>query len=114
VVHSKVVGDMMKLQEFKRADQLGGPGSLMTGFVGQLGSYPVYVSDRVNVTVGTPNTYDNLILKKGALGLLFQRQLLVERFRDVLKKNWVISADVRFSVHLFYDVPYPAIKFTTQ
>lgn len=114
VVHSKVMGDIMKLPEFKRADQLGQAGSLISGYIGAIGSYPVFVSDRLNVTTGTPNTYDNLILKKGALGLMFQRGLLVERFRDVLKKNWVISADVRFAVHLYFGRPYPAIKFTTQ
>lgn len=114
VVHSKVMGDLMKLPEFKRADQLGQAGSLITGWIGALGTFPVFVSDRLTVTTGSPNTYNNLIFKRGALGLLFQRQLLVERFRDVLKKNWVISADVRFSVHLFYDNPLPAIKLVTQ
>lgn len=114
VVHSKVMGDIMKLPEFKRADQLGQAGSLITGYIGAMGSYPVYVSDRLTVTAGTPNTYDNLILKRGSLGLMFQRGLLVERFRDVLKKNWVISADVRFAVHLYYGRPYPAIRFVTQ
>lgn len=114
VVPSKVMGDIMKLTEFKRADQLGQAGSLITGFIGSLGSFPVYVSDRLTTTVGTPNTYSNLILKRGAIGLMFQRTLLVERFRDVLKKNWVISADVRFATHLFFDRPAPAIKLVTQ
>lgn len=114
VVHSKVMGDLMKLPEFKRADQLGQAGSLITGYVGSLGSYPTFVSDRLTVTSGSPNTYNNLVLKKGALGIMFQRQLLVEMLRDILKKNWVISADVRFAVHLFFDVPSPAIKFVTQ
>lgn len=114
VVHSKVMGDLMKLPEFKRADQLGQAGSLITGFVGAIGTYPVYVSDRLTVTTGSPNTYNNLILKRGALGIKFQRTLLVERFRDILKKNWLISADVRFAVHLFYDNPSPAIKLVTQ
>ena len=114
VVHSKVMGDLMRLPEFKRADQLGQAGSLIRGFVGNLGTYPVYVSDRTTVTVGTPNTYTSLILKRGSIGLLFQRTLLVERFRDVLKKNWVISADVRFACHLYFGRPMPAIKLVTQ
>lgn len=114
IITSKVMGDIMKLQEFKRADQLGMAGALITGFIGNIGSFPVFVSDRLTTTVGTPNTYSNLILKRGALGLLFQRTLLIERFRDVLKKNWVISADVRFATHLFFDRPAPAIKLVTQ
>lgn len=114
VVHSKVMGDIMKLPEFKRADVLGQAGAIIVGFIGNLGSYPVFVSDRTTVTSGSPNTYNTLILKRGAIGLMFQRQLLVERDRDILKKNWVMSADVRFAVHLFYDVPAPVIKLVTQ
>jgi len=114
VVHSKVMGDLMKLPEFKRADQLGMPGTIITGFVGALGTYPVFVSDRLTLTVGTPNTHTNLVFKRGALGLMFQRTLLVERDRDVLKKNWVIAADVRLAVHLFFDNPLPAIRLITQ
>ncbi len=114
VIHSKVMGDIMKLPEFKRADQLGQLGSVLVGFIGMLGTYPVFVSDRLTVTTGTPNTYTNMILKRGALGLLFQRTLLVERDRDILKKNWVIAADVRFAVHLFFANPLPAIRLVTQ
>lgn len=114
VIHSKVMGDLMKLPEFKRADQLGMAGTLISGFIGSLGTYPVFVSDRTTVTAGPPNTYTNLIFKRGALGLLFQRTLLVERDRDILKKNWVVAADVRFAVHLFFDNPSPAIKLVTQ
>lgn len=114
VIHSKVMGDIMKLPEFKRADQLGQAGSVITGFIGAFGAYPVFVSDRLSVDASTPKNYTNLILKRGALGLLFQRQLLVEQDRDILKKNWVIAADVRFAVHLFFAKPSPAIKFTTQ
>lgn len=112
IVHSKQMGDIMKLDEFKEYQLLGMPGSLINGFVGNIGRYPVYVSDRVTTSAGP--VYNALILKRGSIGIKFQRQLLVESFRDVLKKNWVISADVRFAVHLFYGTPYPAIKFVTQ
>lgn len=114
VVHSKVMGDLMKLAEFKRADVLGQAGALITGYIGALGPFPVFVSDRLTTVAGPPVTYNNLVLKRGALGLLFQRGLLVERFRDILKKNWIIAADVRFAVHLFFDRPMPAIKLVTQ
>lgn len=113
VVHSKVMGDLMKLPEFKRADQLGQPGSVIRGFIGNLATFPVFVSDRLSSS-GSPANYTNLILKRGALGLKFQRQLLVETDRDVLKKSDVIAADVRFAVHLFYANPLPAIRFITR
>lgn len=115
VVHSAVMSDLMVLPEFKRADQLGQPGALIRGFIGNLGTYPVYVSDRLTVnTSDDPDTYNNLILKRGALGLKFQRQLLVETDRDVLGKDTVIAADVRFAAHLLWGDPLPAIKWVTQ
>lgn len=110
VVHSKVAGDLAKDDDFKAADTIGAPGSLLTGFVGRLGLYPVFVSDRI--TGGA--TFDNLILKRGALGLKFQRTLLVETDRDVLKKNDVIAGDVRISVHQLFGEPRTVIKFNTQ
>lgn len=122
VVHSKVAGDVMKLDEFKRADVLGMPGAAANGFndrpagaaIGMLAGVPVYVSDRLTVTSGSPNTYNNLILKRGALGLKFQRQLLVESDRDVLGKDTVISGDVRYAAHLLYGDPLPAIRYVSQ
>lgn len=110
VVHSKVAGDLAKDSDFKAADTLGMPGSLLTGFVGRLGLHPVFVSDRI--TGGA--TFDNLILKRGALGLKFQRTLLVETDRDVLKKNDVIAGDVRIAVHQLFGDPRTVIKFNTQ
>lgn len=114
VVHSKVMGDIMKLAEFTKADQLGQPGALTRGFIGNIGGYPVYVSDRLTVTAGAPNTYTNLILKRGAIGIKFQRQLLVEQDRDILMKSTVIAADIRAAFHLFYASPSPVIKLVTQ
>ena len=122
VVHSKVSGDMMELDEFKRADVLGMPGAAATGFnerapnaaIGALAGVPVYVSDRLTTTSGSPNTYSNLIFKRNAMGLKFQRTLLVESDRDVLGKDTVIAADVRFAVHLLFGDPLPAITYVTQ
>ena len=119
VVHSKVLGDLFKLTEFKSGDFSNvaqilamnrNPGTP----VGVLAGTPVYVSDRISVIAGAPNTYANLILKRGALGMKFQRTLLVERDRDILAKHDVIAADVRFAVHLLFADPSPVIKWTTQ
>lgn len=113
VVHSAVMASLMKLPEFKRADQLGQPGSIVRGFIGNLATFPVFVSDRLTSS-GTPTDYTNMILKRGALGLKFQRQLLVETDRDILKKSDVIAADVRLAVHLFFADPLPAIRLITR
>lgn len=119
VVHSKVMGDVMKLPEFIKSNELGSQGAIQTGFIGQIGTYPVYVSDRLTTIpaangAGTPTEYVNLVLKRGAIGLKFQRQLLVEQDRDILKKSTVIAADVRAAFHLYFGVPSPVIKLQTQ
>lgn len=114
VIHSKQYGDLLKDSAFQSIAAFGEP-TLATGMIGKVAGYPVYVSDRITVdAVPTPDEYDAIILKKGALGLKFQRQLLVEKDRDILKKNWVLAADVRFAVHLMYGVPSPVIIFATQ
>ena len=114
VIHSKQYGDLLKDTSFQSIADFG-EATVATGMIGKVAGYPVYVSDRVTVdTVPTPDEYDAIILKRGALGLKFQRQLLVEKDRDILKKNWVLAADVRFSVHLMYGVPSPVIIFATQ
>jgi hypothetical protein len=115
VVHSKVMGDLMKLAEFKTAEAAGVDlAANRNGLIGRLAGLPVYMSDRLTVTSGTPDTYTCLVLKQGSLGLQFQRELLVESDRDILAKNTVVAADVRFAVHLFYDNPSPALKLIYQ
>ena len=112
VVHSKQMGDLMKDADFMASNTLGAPGTIQTGWIGQLGRYPVYVSDRLTVDSGPQ--YNALILKAGAMGLKFQRTLLVETDRDILSKNDVIAADVRFAVHQLYGVPRTVIKLQTD
>jgi hypothetical protein len=115
VVHSKVLGDVMKLPEYVTASNvIAGVPANNERIRGTIGGFPLFVSDRLTLTAGTPNTYTNLVLKRGALGVMVQRQLLVESDRDILKKNTVIAADVRAAVHLFHGVPQPAVKLVTQ
>lgn len=117
VVHSKQAGDIMKHADFKSANSIGADAALIRGFIGRIGLYPVFVSDRCQVVADAGgagiNGYRAMILKQGALGLKFQRTLLVESDRDILKKSTVIAADVRFAVHLMYGVPSPVVKFLT-
>lgn len=120
VVHSKVLGDIMKLSEYKDVNQVvvegAAPGNQRLR--GMIGGFPLYVSDRLTVTTDGGgsgiDTYNNLVMKRGALGVMFQRELLVEADRDILKKNTVVAADVRAAVHLFYANPSPAIELVTQ
>lgn len=117
IVHSSQMGTLMKLDQFTKANELGEDGgtSVLNGFIGRLGRYPVFVSDRLTVdTSGSVNKYSALVLKTGALGLRFQRTLLVERDRDVLNKSWVLAADVHFAPHLMFADPRPVFELKTQ
>lgn len=113
-VHSATMASLMKDDDFIRAGDRNLPDSMnpvTNGFIGVIGRYPVFVSDRLT-TDGTD--YTSIVVKAGAIGLKFQRNLLVERDRDVLQKHWVLSADVRFAVHLMYDDPSPALKIISE
>lgn len=111
IVHSKVLSDMQKTTQWTDMQNTGANASFANRQrgartpMGLWAGFPVYVSDQL--TVGAGPVYDCLILKRGALGLKFQRELLVESDRDILKKSDVIAGDVRFAVHLMYDNPAP-------
>lgn len=116
VVHSSQMGTLMKLDQFTKADELGNDGTaVLNGFIGMFGTYPVFVSDRLSIdTSGSVNQYTALVFKTGALGLRFQRTLLVERDRDVLNKSWILAADVHFAPHLMHADPKPVFRLKTQ
>lgn len=113
VVHSKVYRDLIKLAEFKtltqKADQV-----IEKGVVGMVYGVPIRVSDAMTTVAGSPNTYRNLLLKKGALGLWYQRNMNVETERDTIKRTTVITADSIFATAMFQDNPLPVVKLVTQ
>ena len=113
VVHSKVYRDLIKLSEFKtltqKADQV-----IEKGVVGMVYGVPIRVSDAITTVAGSPNTYRNLLLKKSALGLWYQRNMNVETERDTIKRTTVITADSIFATAMFQDNPLPVVKLVTQ
>lgn len=113
VVHSKVYRDLIKLPEFKtltqKADQV-----IERGVVGMVYGVPIRVSDSITTVAGSPNTYRNLLLKKNALGLWYQRNMNVETERDTIKRTTVITADSIFATAMFQDNPLPVVKLVTQ
>ena len=113
VVHSKVYRDLIKLSEFKtltqKADQV-----IEKGVGGMVYGVPIRVSDAITTVAGSPNTYRNLLLKKSALGLWYQRNMNVETERDTIKRTTVITADSIFATAMFQDNPLPVVKLVTQ
>jgi len=104
ILHSKVYGDLLQLGAIQNQYQ-SGMDVLKTGLIPTLLGLPVFVSDRVTVAaVSTWNEYQSYVVGRGALALFFQRQVMVEFDRDILKLSDIISANVHFAPHLFgYD-----------
>lgn len=104
IMHSKVYGDLLKTAAIQNQYQ-SGLDVIRTGLVPTLLGLPIFVSDLVTTTTSSVTTlYDTYVVGPGALGLFYQRQVMVEFDRDVLLKADVISADTHFAPHLFgYD-----------
>lgn len=105
VIHSKQWADIMKDSTFISADKLGDGGGLpvRSGVVGRIAGVDVFVSDRTTVVAGSPNTYQALIVKRGALGLLYKRRPIVETDRDILARSTVVTTNVHYAVKRLND-----------
>lgn len=101
VMHSKVYGDLLKLDQIQNQYQ-SGMDVLRTGLVPTLLGLPIHVTDRTTVSTvsGTP-VYSTFVIGPGALGLFFQRNVKVEFDRDVLMQSDIVVATVHFAPHLF-------------
>lgn len=103
VIHSRQRADMLKDSNFIDASKLGGDGVLRRGQIGTLYGVPVFTSDRVttvDIDAGAPVDlrYQALLLKKGALGLVYKRRPIVESDRDILKRTNVLTTNVHYAV----------------
>lgn len=103
VIHSRQRADMLKDSNFIDASKLGGDGVLRRGQIGTLYGVPVFTSDRVttvDIDAGAPVDlrYQALLLKKGALGLVYKRRPIVESDRDILKRTNALTTNVHYAV----------------
>jgi N4-gp56 family major capsid protein len=115
VLHSKQFSDLLKDADFKSSGVYGDlGGALATGSVGTILGMPVYVSDRVTKTTGSPDTYTALLVKRGALGLFYQRQPRVEIQRNIEKFTTKVSVSAFYAVCLFQSTPLGVVKLVTQ
>ena len=62
------------------------------GVVGMIGGAQVVVSNRI--------TTNNYIVKRGGIGLVLKRDLLMESDRDILNKSTVITADKHYATYI--------------
>lgn len=113
VLHPKVATDLMKLSEFKTLTQIASD-VITKGAVGTIYGMPVMISRFVTKTIGSPDTYTNLLIKRGALGLWYKKQMEIKKDVDILKRTTVIAANSIFATTLFKYDPLPVAKLITQ
>lgn len=113
VIHSKVFSDLRKLSEFKSFTQVSSE-VLIKGSIGTIYGMPVIISRFITKTPGTPATYNNLLIKRAALGLWYKKQMEIKTDKDILKRTTVIAANSMFASTLFQNDPLPAVKLSTQ
>jgi N4-gp56 family major capsid protein len=71
--------------------------AFIKGAIGEIAGCTVVASSKVPVGA---TTYDNFIVKQGALDIYLKRDVQVESQRDILAKTTVISADEHYAVVL--------------
>jgi len=103
IIHSKQKTDLFKDDDFTRQDSYGPGNVLARGQIGDIFGIPVIVSDRVTVTAGSPDTYGAILVKRGALGLLYKRRPVVESDRDILRRTTVLTTNVHYAVKRLND-----------
>lgn len=115
VVTPSSAKNLLKSNEFKSVDFAGVATADPNGVraIGMLRNFPVFVSGRL-ADGGSSGDSTNLIFKRGAMGLRFKRDLMVETDRDVLKGNDVIVGRVWIAVHQLFAEPRTVIKWITD
>ncbi|MER5783744.1 N4-gp56 family major capsid protein [Streptomyces mobaraensis] len=107
VIHSHQRAALLNDANFLSADKVGASGMVIPrGVIGQIGGVNVYVSDRVTTTPGGDGkapTYNALMVKRGALGLLYKRKPIVETDRDILARTTVVTTNVHYATHRLDD-----------
>jgi N4-gp56 family major capsid protein len=108
VIHSRQRTAAFKDDSFISADKYGAGQVVVRGEIGNVYGVPIIVSDRVTFANGTDATagtaddlFDNLLVKKGALWLLYKRRPVVEQDRDILARSTVVTTNVHYAVDLF-------------
>ncbi|MFD4305056.1 phage head protein [Streptomyces albidoflavus] len=96
-LNSAQYADALADDQFVDAAKLGnGPSAAVSGSIGRIGGVPVFLTNRV--TAGR-----FLLMKRGALGLLYKRRPLVESDRDILARSTVVTTTLHYAVKRLND-----------
>lgn len=102
VVHSKVLGDLLKLKDSTGRPLLTIPAE---GQVHRLVNIPLIVSDRLAPTADSPAKYTTALLKRGALAFWFQEQARVATDRDILADSDIAAVHIYWAAHRYSRLP---------
>lgn len=89
------------IAEFTRYDATGSAGVAVggnKGLVGNIYNIPVYMSTNIDVVAGTPNTVNNMLFHREAMGLAMQKSPTIETDRNVRKLTTDIVGNVLYGV----------------
>ncbi|KUF19585.1 hypothetical protein [Streptomyces silvensis] len=96
-LNSAQYADALADPQFVDASKLGnGPSAAVVGSIGRIGGVPVFLTNRV-----AAKTF--LLMKRGALGLLYKRRPLVEDDRDILARSTVVTTTLHYAVKRLSD-----------
>lgn len=97
VIHSKQWRDLVKDADFARATR--GDGNSGVGYVGTLGeTIPVFVSDRVTVIAGTPDTYRALLFHGKPLVYAHKADIETATADDILARSTTVASTLYYCV----------------
>lgn len=107
-IRSNQRSQIWKDDDFIKASELSAAGSSSVvgrGLIGQIGGLNVYVTDRLA-------TNKALIVKNGALGLLYKRRPIVEQDRDILKRTSIVTTNLHYATKRLNDKGVCVVTFT--
>ncbi|MCM2420301.1 N4-gp56 family major capsid protein [Streptomyces sp. RKAG293] len=111
VIHSVQRAALLRDPNFISADKLGANAVIPRGVIGQAGGVNIFVSDRITTAgAGATMTYNALLIRRGALGLLYKRRPVVETDRDILARTTVVTTNVHYATHRLDDEGIVVLK----
>ena len=113
VIHSRQHVGLLRDDNFKSSLTFGAGQVILRGQIGALGGVPVIVSDAATKTDGATDPddiYNALVIRKGALGLLYKRRALVEQDRDIYARITGFAITAHYAVKRLDDKGIVVVK----
>ncbi|MEM0478351.1 MAG: phage capsid protein, partial [Candidatus Caldarchaeum sp.] len=115
VVHPKQYADLLQNTSLQKAMEFGGPEAIREGRIPELLGCRVLVSTQVRTGTGSGSppitTYHAVLFKARAVGFATTRDLLIETFRAVDKRQLEITGSLRSAAKVL--VPEACCKIYT-